>query len=291
MGCRRSPIIAKDKYEWDTKLGEDEKYFLKHVIAFFAGSDKLVNMNLITRFRQDVKIMEASFFYDFQAMIENIHAEMYGILVNTFIGDIREKDKIMHGITTIPAIHKKTLWALKWIESDKTFAHRLIAFAVVEGIFFSGSFASIFWLMERGILGGLISSNQFIRRDEGLHCFFACTLYKMLRNRLLESVVFEIIIEAVDIEKNFFSEALPVNLLGMNKNSMCQYIEYVADYWLQELGYNKLYHSKNPFEFMELIDMENKRNFFELRENRYQNSKVKNTDGADKYKFTLLDHY
>jgi ribonucleotide reductase beta subunit family protein with ferritin-like domain len=284
--------MSKDKYDWDLHLNENEKYFLKHIIAFFAGSDKIVNMNLMSRFKKDVKIMEATSFYDFQAYIENVHAEMYGILVETFITDIHEKEKIINGINTIPCIKLKTEWALNWIDSDKTFAHRLIAFAVVEGVFFSGSFASIFWLMQRsGILGGLIASNQFIRRDEGLHCFFACMLYRMLKNKLKQEVVYKIISEAVEIEKNFFTNALPVSLLGMNAKSMSEYIEYTADYLLAELGYEKLYKTKNPFEFMELIDMENKRNFFELKENNYQNAKIHNSDGADKYQFKLLKKY
>jgi ribonucleotide reductase beta subunit family protein with ferritin-like domain len=283
--------LSKDKNDWDNKLNDNERFFLKHVLAFFAGSDKIVNINLTTRFKHDVKILEAEFFYDYQAFSENVHAETYGLLLETYINNPEEKHKLMHGITTIPCIIKKTEWAVKWIQSDKTFAHRVIAFAIVERVFFSGSFAAIFWLKHRNILSGLISANQLILRDEGLHCDFACLIYSMLQNKLKQSVVYQIVSEAVDIEKEFFINALPTNLLGMNQELMCSYIEYVADHLLVELGYDKLYNTKNPFDFMELIDIENKRNFFELRENRYQNSKVRNVDKDKKYEFERINTF
>jgi ribonucleoside-diphosphate reductase beta chain len=243
------------------------------VLAFFAASDGIVNENLAVNFMSEVQLPEARCFYGFQIMMENIHSETYALLIDTYIKDSKEKDHLFHAIETIDAIKKKAEWALRWIENG-SFAERLVAFAAVEGIFFSGSFCSIFWLKKRGLMPGLTFSNELISRDEGMHCEFACLLYSMLSERLSEEDVFEIIGDAVEIEKEFVTSALPVALIGMNAKLMQQYIEFVADRWLQELGYPKMFNAVNPFDFMEMISLEGKTNFFEKRMGDYQKAGV-----------------
>lgn len=268
--------LAQDLVDWNSKLNEDEKYFIKHVLAFFAASDGIVNENLAINFMNEVQYPEARCFYGYQIMIENIHSETYSLLIDTYIKDPNEKDKLFHAIDTIPCVGKKAEWALKWI-SNGTFQERLVAFAAVEGIFFSGSFCSIFWLKKRGLMPGLSFSNELISRDEGLHCDFACLLYSQLENKLNPEQVAEIIINAVEIEKEFVSDALPVRLIGMNAHLMCQYIEFVADRLLLSLGCAKHFNVTNPFDFMELISLQGKTNFFEKRVAEYQKSGVMNS--------------
>ena len=254
--------LGKDKHHWES-LNEGEKYFISHVLAFFAGSDGIVAENLATRFCMDVQIPEARFFYGFQLMMENIHSEMYSLLIDTYIEDSREKRHLFKAVETIPVIKKKADWALKWINDRRaSFATRLVAFAVVEGIFFSGSFAAIFWLKKRGLMPGLTFSNELISRDEALHCDFACLLFSYLERKPSEETVSNIVREAVDIEREFMTEALKCSLIGMNERLMGQYVEFVADRLLSELGYPKLYRATNPFDFMENISLEGKTNFF-----------------------------
>jgi ribonucleoside-diphosphate reductase beta chain len=272
--------LAPDLVDWNSKLNEDEKYFIKHVLAFFAASDGIVNENLAINFMNEVQYPEARCFYGYQIMIENIHSETYSLLIDTYIKDPNEKDKLFHAIDTIPCVGKKAEWALKWI-GNGTFQERLVAFAAVEGIFFSGSFCSIFWLKKRGLMPGLSFSNELISRDEGLHCDFACLLYSQLENKLNPEQVAEIIINAVEIEKEFVSDALPVRLIGMNANLMCQYIEFVADRLLLSLGCAKHFNVTNPFDFMELISLQGKTNFFEKRVAEYQKSGVMNSGKPD----------
>ncbi len=247
--------LAQDLQDWNTKLNDDERHFIKHVLAFFAASDGIVNENLAINFLNEVQYPEARCFYGFQVMMENIHSETYSLLIDTYIKDPVEKDKLFHAIDTVTCVGKKAEWALKWINS-KSFAERLIAFAAVEGIFFSGSFCSIFWLKKRGLMPGLTFSNELISRDEGLHCDFACLIYNQLKNKLPVERITEIITHAVTIEKEFVSDALPVRLIGMNAELMCQYIEFVADRLLQSLGCAKFYNAANPFPFMEMISLQ-----------------------------------
>ena len=262
--------LAQDLTDWDEKLNSDEKHYIKNVLAFFAASDGIVNENLAENFLSEVQYPEAKFFYGNQIMIENIHSETYSLLIDTYIKDSKEKDRLFNALETVPSVKKKGEWALKWVESE-SFVERLIAFAAVEGIFFSGSFCSIFWLKKRGLMPGLSFSNELISRDEGLHCLFACLLYKShINNKLTEEKVKSIICEAVEIEKEFVTESLPVSLVGMNAKLMSQYIEYVADYWLMELGYTKVYGSECPFDFMEMLSLKNKTNFFEKKVSDYQ---------------------
>lgn len=265
--------LAPDMKDWES-LNSDERHFISHVLAFFAASDGIVNENLVINFMQDVTIPEARCFYGFQIAIENIHAETYSLLIDTYIKDEQEKSKMFNAIDTIPCVKKKADWALKWIEDSPSFAHRLIAFAAVEGIFFSGSFCSIFWLKKRGLMPGLSFSNELISRDEGLHCDFACLIYTMLNNKLEAKEVNSIIMEAVEFEKEFVSDALPVSLIGMNAEMMCDYIEFVADRLLVSLGYDKVYNAKNPFPWMEMISLQGKTNFFEKRVAEYQKAGV-----------------
>lgn len=266
--------LSSDMHDWQNKLNKDERYFISHVLAFFAASDGIVNENLAINFVQEVQYPEARFFYGFQIMIENIHSEMYSLLIDTYVKDPTEKDYLLRAIETIPCVGKKADWALRWIESD-SFAERLIAFAAVEGIFFSGSFCSIFWLKKRGLMPGLTFSNELISRDEGLHCDFACLLYtKHIKNKLPEETIKEIIKDAVSIEKEFVTDALPVRLIGMNADLMCQYIEFVADRLLLTLGCKKIWDTSNPFDFMELISLQGKTNFFERRVGEYQKTGV-----------------
>ncbi|MES2138117.1 MAG: ribonucleoside-diphosphate reductase small subunit [Bacteroidota bacterium] len=265
--------LNPDLQDWENKLNDDEKHFIKHVLAFFAASDGIVNENLAVNFMNEVQYPEARCFYGFQIMMENIHSETYSLLIDSYIKDPKEKDRLFHSVDTLPCVGKKADWAIKWI-GNGTFAERLIAFAAVEGIFFSGSFCSIFWLKKRGLMPGLTFSNELISRDEGLHCDFACLLYSQLENPLPQESLTAIITNAVEIEKEFVSDALPVRLIGMNADMMCQYIEFVADRLLVALGCPKTYNATNPFDFMELISLQGKTNFFEKRVAEYQKSGV-----------------
>lgn len=266
--------LQNDMRDWE-KLTSDEKHFIKHVLAFFAASDGIVNENLVERFSQEVQLAEARSFYGFQIAIENIHSEMYSLLIDTYVRDPVERDHLLGAVETIPVVKKKAEWALKWI-SDKasTFAERLVAFAAVEGIFFSGSFAAIFWLKKRGLMPGLTFSNELISRDEGLHCDFACLLFRQLVHPPKPEVVAAIIREAVEIEKEFLTDTLPVRLIGMNADMMQKYIEFVADRLLVALGNAKVYGATNPFDFMELISLQGKTNFFEKRVGEYAKAGV-----------------
>jgi len=264
--------LSADLKDW-ALLNDGERHFISHVLAFFAASDGIVNENLAVNFMSEVQLPEARCFYGFQIMMENIHSETYALLIDTYIKNAVEKYKLFHAIDTIPAVKKKAEWALRWIEKGN-FAQRLVAFAAVEGIFFSGSFCSIFWLKKRGLMPGLTFSNELISRDEGLHCEFACLLYSMLKQKLSEKEIHDIIGDAVTIEKEFITEALPVGLIGMNAGLMQQYIEFVADRWSTELGCSKMFNSINPFDFMEMISLQGKTNFFEKRVGDYQKSGV-----------------
>ncbi len=305
-------LLSDDLSDW-RKLNDNERYFIKNVLAFFAASDGIVNENLVLNFYNEVQIPEARQFYSVQMMIEAVHGEQYSLLIDTYIQDSKEKEQLFNAVDTIPAVRRKAEWAMKWIEEGSTlqqsipekymktfeflsgfddfsdeiqealnflvrerpsFAQRLLAFVCVEGIFFSGSFCAIYWLKNRGLMPGLATANEFISRDEGLHAEFAIELYKMLENQLDEKTVHEIFREAVDIEREFVTESLPVSLLGMNSDLMSQYIQFVADRWLVMLGYNKLYNSENPFGFMEMISVNTKENFFETRVSQYQKAGI-----------------
>ncbi|KAG0270395.1 Ribonucleotide-diphosphate reductase (RNR), small subunit [Actinomortierella ambigua] len=267
--------LSKDMNDWDNKLTSDEKYFISHILAFFAASDGIVNENLLERFSNEVQIPEARCFYGFQIMIENIHSEMYSLLIDTYVKEPAQRDHLFDAVDTIPCIRKKAAWAMRWIsDQNSTFAERLVAFAAVEGIFFSGAFASIFWLKKRGLMPGLTFSNELISRDEGLHTDFACLLFSLLRNRTDPKRVNAIITEAVAIEQEFLTDALPVKLIGMNSQLMSQYIEFVADRLLVALGNPKHYNAENPFDFMDLISLQGKTNFFEKRVSDYQKAGV-----------------
>ncbi|GIL67098.1 hypothetical protein Vafri_20541 [Volvox africanus] len=265
--------LGDDMKHWE-KLNDGERHFISHVLAFFAASDGIVLENLAIRFMKEVQLPEARAFYGFQVAIENIHSEMYSLLLESYIKDPVEKHKLFHSIETVPCIKKKAQWAIKWIGSESSFPERLVAFAAVEGIFFSGSFCSIFWLKKRGLMPGLTFSNELISRDEGLHCDFACLLYSMLSTQLDDSRLKEIITEAVSIEQEFCTEALPVDLIGMNSRLMAQYIQFVADRLLVALGSSKHYNVANPFDFMDMISLQGKTNFFEKRVGDYQKSGV-----------------
>ncbi|XP_034654726.1 ribonucleoside-diphosphate reductase subunit M2 [Drosophila subobscura] len=262
--------LSKDATDW-ARLTDNERYFISHVLAFFAASDGIVNENLVERFSQEVQITEARCFYGFQIAMENVHSEMYSVLIDTYIREPEERDYLFNAVETMPAVKRKADWALSWISSKSAnFAERIIAFAAVEGIFFSGSFASIFWLKKRGLMPGLTFSNELISRDEGLHCDFAVLMYQHLVQRPKRERIIEIIRDAVEIEQEFLTEALPVNLIGMNCVLMSQYIEFVADRLLGELGVGKIYNTKNPFSFMEMISLDGKTNFFEKKVAEYQ---------------------
>jgi ribonucleoside-diphosphate reductase beta chain len=266
--------LSSDIKDWST-LNTNEQHFIKYVLAFFAASDGIVLENLAERFLKDVPIPEARCFYGFQIMMENIHSETYSLLLDTYVKDPIEKKNLLGAIDTIPSIKAKAQWALKWIKSPSaSFAERLVAFAAVEGIFFSGSFCAIFWLKKRGKMPGLTFSNELISRDEGLHCDFACLLYSKLKNILDEKVIRSIIEEAVVVEKAFITESLPVELIGMNSGLMGQYIEFVADRLLVALGYDRIYNTPNPFDFMEMLSLQGKTNFFEKRVGEYQKANV-----------------
>lgn len=270
--------LSEDVTDWNEKLNDDERYFIKHILAFFAASDGIVNENLAENFVSEVQYPEAKFFYGFQIMMENIHSETYSLLIDTYVKDEAEKDRLFHALDNFPAIKKKADWALKWIESP-SFAERLIAFAAVEGIFFSGAFCSIFWLKKRGLMPGLTFSNELISRDEGVHCDFAVHLHNQhLVNKVPKDRIREILIDALNIEREFITESLPASLIGMNSKLMTQYLEFVTDRLLVELECEKEYNVTNPFDFMEMISLQGKTNFFEKRVSEYQKAGVTNKD-------------
>ena len=278
--------LEYDKNDWNLKLNSNEKHFIKHILAFFAASDGIVLENIAQRFMTEVQYPEARCFYGFQIMMENIHSETYSQLIDTYVKESGEKESLFKAIQNFPAIKRKAEWALKWMKSDRHFVERLAAFAVVEGIFFSGSFCAIFWLKKRGLMPGLSYSNELISRDEGLHCKFAYTLMKNhIVRKAAATTILEIVKEAVLIEKEFICDALPCDLIGMNSGLMSQYIEFVADRLCVEMGYDKIYNAKNPFEWMELISLQGKTNFFEKRVGEYQKTGVVN--GKVDRQFTL----
>lgn len=282
--------LSQDLKDWNN-LNDGERHFISHVLAFFAASDGIVNENLAENFLSEVQFTEAKFFYGFQIAIENIHSETYSLLIDTYVKDPTEKNKLFNAIETIPCVKKKADWALRWIDNG-SFAERIIAFAAVEGIFFSGSFCSIFWLKKRGLMPGLTFSNELISRDEGLHCDFACLLYNdHLVNQLPKETVTEIIRDAVEIEKEFVTDAIPVKLIGMNAELMCQYIEFVADRLLDELECDKIYNTTNPFDFMDMISLQGKTNFFEKRVAEYQKAGVMKEGDDDSHKFSMSEDF
>lgn len=280
--------LTKDIDDFN-KLSDNEKNFIKHILAFFSSSDTIVNINLGERFLNEVQVLEAKFFYAFQMSIENIHSETYSLLIDTYFKDAKEKHETFNAIQYIPCIKKKADWCFRWInDKEASFAQRLIAFAIVEGIFFSGAFCSIFWLKERGMMPGLSFSNELISRDEGMHVEFAVLLYSMIKNKLDQVVVHQIVKEAVEVEKNFIIESIPCSMLGMNAKLMSVYIEFVADRLLSQLGYDKIWYANNPFPFMERISIETKSNFFESRVSQYSKANVgSKQDHSELRKFTL----
>jgi ribonucleoside-diphosphate reductase beta chain len=282
--------LSHDYKDWEA-MTDGERHFISHVLAFFAASDGIVNENLAENFVNEVQYTEAKFFYGFQIAMENIHSETYSLLIDTYIKDPNTKDQLFNAIDRLECVKKKAEWALRWIDNG-SFAERIVAFAAVEGIFFSGSFCSIFWLKKRGLMPGLAFSNELISRDEGLHCDFACHLYNNhLINKLPEETVRQIISNAVEIEKEFVTDALPVNPIGMNSDLMCEYIEFVADRLLVELGCEKIFNSKNPFDFMEMISLQGKTNFFEKRVGEYQKAGVMKDKENDVPKFSLDEDF
>jgi ribonucleoside-diphosphate reductase beta chain len=282
--------FAKDLDDWE-KLNDKEQHFIKNVLAFFAGSDGIVLENLLTRFSTEIEIPEVRCFYGFQGAMENIHSETYSLMIDTYIKNDKEKKKLFEAIEQIACVRKKSEWAIKWMQDkNSSFATRLVAFAVVEGIFFSGSFCAIFWLKKRGLMPGLTFSNELISRDEGLHTDFAVLLYtKYIENKLDKRVIHDLIIEAVNIEKEFITDSLPCNLIGMNCELMSQYIEFVADRLLVQLGYEKKWNTQNPFDFMELISMTGKTNFFERRVSEYKKANV--GQSGEQLKFSLTEPF
>ncbi|KAG7097079.1 Ribonucleotide-diphosphate reductase (RNR), small subunit [Marasmius oreades] len=267
--------LSKDLHDWNNRMNDNERHFISHVLAFFAASDGIVNENLVERFSNEVQVAEARCFYGFQIMMENIHSETYSLLIDTYIKDPRQREFLFDAVETIPCVKRKADWALTWI-SDKrsTFGERLIAFAAVEGIFFSGSFAAVFWMKKRGLMPGLAFSNELVSRDEGMHTDFACLLFSHLKRRPHPDTVRRVITEAVEIEQEFLTDALPVSLIGMNSKLMCQYIEFVADRLLVALGNDKIYNSTNPFDFMDMISLQGKTNFFEKRVSDYSKAGI-----------------
>lgn len=282
--------LSADLQDWHNELSADERHFVKHVLAFFAASDGIVNENLAVNFMREVQYPEARCFYGFQIMMENIHAETYSLLLDTYIRDAQEKDHLFRAMETLDCVKKKAEWALRWIDKG-SFAERLVAFAAVEGIFFSGSFCAIFWLKKRGLMPGLSFSNELISRDEGMHTDFACLLYSQLQHPLAPERVKAIIQDAVAIEQNFVTDALPVRLIGMNADLMKQYIEFVADRLLVSLGVERIYNVSNPFDFMEMISLQGKTNFFEKRVSDYQKSGVMSKDNAKDKLFSLDEDF
>lgn len=266
--------LGADMTDW-VKLTDNERHFISHVLAFFAASDGIVNENLAQNFMTEIQSPEARCFYGFQIAVENIHSETYSLLIDTYIKDQKEKLRLLHAIDTVPCVQMKAKWALQWCNKEyASFAERCVAFCAVEGIFFSGSFCAIFWLKKRGLMPGLSFSNELISRDEGLHCDFACMLYKKMKHKLPESRIVEIITSAVEIEMEFISDALPVELIGMNSALMSEYIQFCADRLLGALGCSRHYNTKNPFEWMEMISLQGKTNFFEKRVGEYAKSGV-----------------
>lgn len=273
--------LHQDVTDWENKLTDDERYFVKHILAFFAASDGIVNENLAENFVNEVQYTEAKFFYGFQIMMENIHSETYSLLIDTYVKDDVEKDSLFKAIEVFPAIKKKADWALKWIDSD-SFAERLIAFAGVEGIFFSGAFCSIYWLKKRGLMPGLTFSNELISRDEGVHCDFAVHLHNNhIVNKVPPARIKEILLDALNIEREFITESLPISLIGMNSKLMTQYLEFVTDRLLVEFGLEKEFNVGNPFDFMDMISLQGKTNFFEKRVGEYQKAGVLNNEKTD----------
>ncbi|KAF7967575.1 hypothetical protein HWV62_33731 [Athelia sp. TMB] len=267
--------LSKDIHDWTNKLNDNERHFISHVLAFFAASDGIVNENLVERFSNEVQVAEARCFYGFQIMMENIHSETYSLLIDTYIKEPAQREYLFDAVETIPCVKRKADWAMRWInDKQSTFAERLVAFAAVEGIFFSGSFASIFWLKKRGLMPGLTFSNELISRDEGMHTDFACLLFSHLKRRAHPDTVRRIIMDAVAIEQEFLTDALPCKLIGMNSDLMCQYIEFVADRLLVSLGNEKEYNVTNPFDFMDMISLQGKTNFFEKRVSDYSKANI-----------------
>lgn len=266
--------LSADLTDWQERLSDSERHFVSMVLAFFAGADGIVMENLAERFCREITVPEARCFYSFQMAMESIHQETYCLLIDTYITDPKDRELLFSAHTRVPSVERKAKWAQRYIGSDASFAERLVAFAAVEGIFFSGAFCAIFWLKKRGLMPGLTFSNELISRDEGLHCSFACQLYSKLQNKLSEEDMHSLIGEAVSVEKDFICDALPVSLIGMNADLMSQYIEFVADRLLRDLGYRPLYGSKNPFDWMDMISLEGKTNFFEKRVGEYQKSGV-----------------
>lgn len=274
--------LSQDQDDWNNKLNDDERFLIKNILGFFANSDGIVNENLALNFYKEVELSEARCFYGFQIMMENIHNEVYSQLINTYIDDTEEKKELFNSIETNPFIKKKAEWTFKWMDKDNaSFIERLVAFAIVEGIFFSGSFCSIFWMAKRNLLPGLCESNKFISRDEGLHCEFAVLLYNKFEEKLEESRIHEIITEAVNLEKEFIVESFPCRLIGMNSELMSQYIEFVADRLLKQLGHSPIYNSTNPFDFMDMISLDVKENFFEKRVTTYQKASAIDYEDTD----------
>ena len=266
--------FSKDESDWE-RLDKNEKYFISNILGYFAGSDGLVLENIFKRFSTEIEIPEVRAFYGFQGMMENVHSEVYSLLIDKYIKDEKKRYHLFNAINTIPAVEKKAKWALKWSEDkDANFATRLVCFACVEGIHFSGSFASIYWIKKRGLLPGLTFSNELISRDEGLHTDFACLLYGMIKNKLKFEDLKTIIKEAVEIEKEFITESIPCAMIGMNAKLMCEYIEFVADRLSNQLGYDKIYNTSNPFDFMEMISMTGKTNFFEKKVSDYNKASI-----------------
>ena len=282
--------LAQDLKDWDN-LNTDEQHFLKHILAFFAASDGIVLENLAGNFSTEIQIPEARAFYGFQMAMENIHSETYSLLIEQYVKDPAEKEQVFDAIHTMPAVAQKAEWAVQWMGDSCCFAERIVAFAAVEGVLFSGSFCAIYWLKKRGLMPGLTFSNELISRDEGLHAEFACLIYSMLQNKLPEDVVHNIVRGAVDAERKFICEALSCDLIGMNSRQMTQYIEFVADRLLASLGHSKLFNATNPFDWMELISLQGKTNFFEKRVGEYQKAGVMGSqlDGAQEAKGFALD--
>ncbi|KAH7876140.1 ribonucleotide reductase small subunit [Lentinula edodes] len=281
--------LSNDINDWNNKLNANEKFFVSRVLAFFAASDGIVNENLIRHFSNEIQVPEARCFYGFQIMMENIHSETYSLLIQTYIRNAPERSMLFNSIETIPCINRKAKWALQWIQDNKfTFAERLVAFAAIEGIFFSASFACIFWMKKRGLMPGLTFSNELISRDEGMHTEFACLILSLLQRRPHVRVITSIVMEAVDIEQQFVKEAIPIRLIGMNSNLMCNYVEFVADQLLAMLGCGKIYNTGNPFDFMDMISVDGKTNFFERRVSEYQKARVFNDTESIKHEFKSL---
>merc|ERR1719372_9790 len=281
--------LSSDQKGWEN-LTDSERHFVKHVLAFFAASDGIVCENLASQFSTEIQIPEARAFYGFQMAMENIHSETYSLLIEQYIRDPAEKDKIFDAIHTMPAVQEKAEWAVQWMNGENSFAERVLAFAAVEGILFSGSFCAIYWLKKRGLMPGLTFSNELVSRDEGLHAEFACLLYRKLENRLPDSVVHDVIKGAVAAERRFICDALSCDLIGMNSELMTRYIEFVADRLLSALGHPKLYNASNPFDWMELISLQGKTNFFEKRVGDYQKAGVMaGVSGQEEHRGFALD--